>query len=91
VAGKQINKLQSILPKFWLQKANLDSLSLSSIVEFPYAAGVLGKTGCLQAFNVDMVNLLTKINTEQKDPFLLKPYSVWCFAIIIIRVRVKLI
>jgi hypothetical protein len=41
VAGEQINKLQGILPKFWLQKANLDSLSLSSIVEFPYAAGLL--------------------------------------------------
>lgn len=73
VAGKQINKLQGILPKFWLQKANLDSLSLSSIVEFPYAAGVLGKKDCLQAFNVDMFNLLTKINTD-----LLEPYSVWC-------------
>ena len=73
VAGEKINKLQYILPKFWLQKANLDSLSLSSIVEFPYAAGVLGKTGCLQAFNVDMVNLLTTSNTD-----LLEPYSVWC-------------
>jgi pimeloyl-ACP methyl ester carboxylesterase/DNA-binding CsgD family transcriptional regulator len=78
VAGKHINKLQGVLSKLWLEKANLDSLSLSSIVEFPYAAGVLGKTGCLQAFNVDMVNLLTKINTEQKDPHLLQPYSVWC-------------
>jgi pimeloyl-ACP methyl ester carboxylesterase/DNA-binding CsgD family transcriptional regulator len=78
VAGEHINKLQTILPKFWLQKANLDSLSLSSIVELPYAAGVLGKTGCLQAFNLDMVNLLTTNNTEQKHLFMLQPYSVWC-------------
>jgi pimeloyl-ACP methyl ester carboxylesterase len=78
VAGEHINKLQGLLPKFWLQKANLDSLSLSSIVEFPYAAGVLGKTGCLQAFNVDMVNLLTRSNTEQKHLLMLQAYSVWC-------------